>query len=195
MLRRLTLGVALLVVLGACGDDGSGANTTLARSPYPPNTVGELAEIFDPQLEPMGLHITRGALIDRSDGGYVPSDEGGHLALYVEPLDDADYSTADYVDGLGTVTALVTPQVYERWSAVETYDICQEPPADIDRGDEPVPYTQIEIDRAAAEAVDWDDATAGTVIALGLSGEARVIVTPVIQADPAYVAAEQAGPG
>jgi hypothetical protein len=93
------------------------------------------------------------------------------------------------------VTALVTPQVYERWSAVETYDICQEPPADIDRGDEPVPYTQIEIDRAAAEAVDWDDATAGTVIALGLSGEARVIVTPVIQADPAYVAAEQAGPG
>ena len=195
MFRRLALGVVLIVVLGSCGDDGSGGDATSADSPYPPSTIEELAEIFDPQLEAMGLRITRGGLFDRSDGGYVPSDEGGHLALYVEPLDDTDYHTADYVEGLGTVTALVTPQVFERWSGVETYDICQEPPADIDDRDAPAPYTQIEIDRESAEAVDWDAATAETVIALGLSGDARLIVTPVIRADPAYVAAEEAARG
>lgn len=192
MIRRLALLVVLLMILASCGDDGAGDADTGTASSRPPNSVEELAEIFDPQLEPMGLHITRGGLYDRSDGGYVLSDDGGHLALYVEPLDDADYDTADYVEGLGTVTALVTPEVFERWSGVDSYDICQEPPADIDDTDAPAPYTQIELDRATAESVDWDDANAATVIALGLSADTRLIVTQVIRDHPAYVEAEAA---
>ena len=192
MLRRLALGLALVMVLGSCGDDGGSASSTTADEPFPPDTIAELAEIFDPQLEPMGLRFTRGALIDRTDGGYVPSPEGEHLALYVEPLDGVDYDTADYVDGLGTVTALVTPYVFERWSGVETYDICQEPPPEIDDSDAPVPYTQIEIDRQAADAVDWDTATTATVIELGRDADLRLVVTPVVREDPAYQAATEA---
>jgi hypothetical protein len=188
MWRRLAVGtvLVLVLVLAGCGDDEGEAGSAESDSPHPPNTVEELAEVFDPQLEPLGLRLTRGALIDRSDGGYIPSDEGEHLALYVEPIDDTGYTTADYVEGIGTVTALVTPQVFERWSAVESYDICQEPPADVDDRDAPAPYTQIEMDRAQAESVDWETATTETVMGLSQTGQVRLIVTPVISADPGY---------
>ncbi len=191
MIRNTLLAMAVAIVLASCGDDGAASPTTVGE-PYPPDTIAELAEIFDPQLEPLGLRFTRGALIDRSDGGYVPSAEGEHLALYVEPLDGVDYDTADYVDGVGTVTALVTPYVFDRWSGVETYDICQEPPTEIDDSDAPVPYTQIEIDRESAEAVDWDTATTATVIELGRDADLRLVVTPAVRDDPAYGAAVEA---
>jgi hypothetical protein len=192
MWRPLALGVAITLALTACGDDGGGGGGEPVTA-YPPTTSEELADVFDPQLEPLGLRVTRGALIERSDGGYVPSDTGEHLALYVEPIDEAGYDTADYVEGIGTVTALVTPQVFERWSGVETYDICQEPPADVDDSDTPAPYTQIEIDRASAAAVDWDEATTSTVLDLGRTGDLRLVVTPAISADPAYQEADGGG--
>jgi hypothetical protein len=53
---------------------------------YPPNNVLELKEMFDPQLEPLGLRLTRGALIERATDTYSPSSKGNHLALYVEPI-------------------------------------------------------------------------------------------------------------
>jgi hypothetical protein len=193
MLRRSIVLLTLLLLLGACGDDDGTAAPSTTTEPYPPSAIDELAEIFDPQLEPLGLRITRGGLFDRRDGRYDPSDEGNHPALYAEPLDDADYDDADYVEGLGTVTALVTPQVFDRWPGVDTYDICQEPPAAVDDSEAPAPYTQIEIGREAADAVDWDTATAATVIALGESGEARVVVTPSVSQDPAYLEAQAAG--
>lgn len=190
MVRRVAFAVLIAIALGACGYDGDDSGGPPEASASPPTTVEELAEVFDPQLEPMGLRLTRGALIDRSDGGYVPSADGDHLALYVEPLADVDFDTADYVEGIGTVTALVTPQVFDRWEAVQTYDICQEPPADVDDRDAPPPYTQIEIGRAEAAGVDWDTATTGTVIELDRTGAARLIVTPVVRADPAFLAVE-----
>ena len=192
MLRRLALGLALIIMLASCGDDTGSAAPTTAGVPYPPQEIEALGEIFDPHLEPLGVRITRGGLIDRTGGGYEPSPEGNHLALYVEPIDDDAYDTADYVQGLGTVTALVTPMVFDRWSEIETYDICQEPPADVDSSDTPAPYTQIEIDRTAAESVDWDEADASTVIELGRTAQMRLVVTPVIREHPAYAAADPA---
>lgn len=196
MLRRLTVPLAILLtvvaLVGACGYDSDGNEVggvqagDEATSTHPPSSIDDLAAEFDDLLEPLGLHITRGDVIDRSEGGYVPSPTGDHLALYVEPLDDAAYSPEDYVDGLGTVTALVTPLVFERWSGIQSYDICQEPPADVDDRTAPAPYTQIEIDRVEAEAVDWDTATAATVIELGLVGKARVVVTAALRETQAY---------
>ncbi|MEL7209795.1 MAG: hypothetical protein AAGK32_16430, partial [Actinomycetota bacterium] len=75
--------VAGLLALAGCGydDDGDQAvggagSPTSVTSPYPPTSFDELAAIFDPQLEPLGLRLTRGLLVDRSDGGYTPSAEG-----------------------------------------------------------------------------------------------------------------------
>lgn len=192
MWRRLAVGLVLALLLAACGDDGGSEDGAPAGPDptYPPNSIEALAEIFDPQLEPMGLRFTRGGLFDRSDGGYSPSDVGEHLALYVEPLDDAAYDSGDYVDGLGTITALVTPQVFETWAGVQTYDICQEPPAEVDDRAAPAPYTQIEIDRATSGTVDWDTATTATVLDLARAGDLRLVVTPAVSADPAYLEAE-----
>jgi hypothetical protein len=199
MLRHLTLALlAFTLLLGACGynsDDnevGGVDAATETEDEFPPSSIETLAAEFDPQLAPLGLHVTYGGVFDRSDGGYLASPTGEHLALYVEPIEDSGYDTADYVEGLGTVTALITPQVFERWSGIETYDICQEPPAIIDARDAPAPYTQIDISRAVSDTVDWETATTETVIALGLDGETRVVVTPVIREHPDYVAAEQA---
>lgn len=196
MSRRLLATAAALLVLVGCGydaDESTAPDTT--EGPFPPATAEELAEVLDPQLETLGVRFTRGALIDRSDGGYEPSEEGTHLALYVEPIDEDTYDTADYVEGVETITALVTPEVFDRWSAVETYDICQEPPTSVSDAAEPPPYTQIEIGRAQAEAIDWEDATLETVIASSLTGDLRLVVTQAVRDHPDYQAAEDAATG
>jgi hypothetical protein len=174
--RRLTgfvLAGAMLVV-PACGDDEPGAAdgdagtsapptsaaTTSDPPPtggetFPPNDVAALKAIFDPLVEPLGLRLTRGAVVDRTDG-YEFSDTGSHLALYVEPVDEAGYGIDDYVENIYTLTEVVTPAVFDAFSGIETYDICQEPhQADDDRY-EPFPVTQVEITRQNAEDYGWE---------------------------------------
>lgn len=197
MMRRLATPIVLVVLAVSCGSDDGGSvggagEASVPASTYPPTSTEGLAAVYDEMLEPLGLRFTRGALIDRSGGGYVPSATGEHLALYVEPLDDSEYAVEDYIEAIGTVTALVTPQVFDTWAGVESYDICQEPPTAVDARDEPAPYTQIEITREESDRVDWDSATAETVIGLGLEGKARVVVTPVIREHPRYEAAQTA---
>lgn len=138
--------VALGVLVVGCGDDGAPEST-----PRPPNDVDELAAIFDPMLEPLGLEVTRGSLVDLAT--YEESDTGNHLALYVEPT--GKYSNADYVDGITELTNMLTPLVFERWTAIKSYDICQEPRPAKDSERIPPPVTQFHATRAQADAIDF----------------------------------------
>jgi hypothetical protein len=154
----------------------------------PPNDVAQLKAIFDPLVEPYGLHLTRGALIDLSDG-YVPSDTGTHLALYVEPTDDEAYTEADYIDGIWDLTALVTPLVFDTWSGLATYDICQEPRQSDDPAYEPFPVTQVELSREAAEGYDFETGDLPSLVNYLLSTKGtRLLVGPDLKDTEAYQA-------
>lgn len=173
-MRAVLVAALVLLAATACaGDDSSSsAPTTAAEAPttsgavtvdveptdYPPNDVAALKAIFDPVFEPLGLRMTRGALVDRTDG-YETSDTGTHLALYVEPIDDATFDDQRYLDGILDVAAVVTPAVFDSFSAVESYDICQEPPQEVDSRYSPFPVTQIELTRANAGSIDWSTMT------------------------------------
>lgn len=202
MIRRagalaLALVAALPGVLAGCGDDEpttqATTTTTAAESDptgttllYPPNDVDDLRAIFEPLVAPLGLRFTRGALVDRGDG-YEESDTGTHLALYVEPVDDAGYTIDDYVDGIYDVAAAVTPAVFDRFSAVESFDICQEPPAENDPSDEPFPLSQIEMTRQNYEDYDWSAGTLPSFLLFLRETEgARILVGSEVSASRAY---------
>lgn len=173
--RALVVSGALLVALGAaaCGGDetadttpsttDTSADTTttdsVAPGDLPPAGALDLEPIYGPGLAAIGLQLTdRGGLIDRSGGGYEPSADGRHLALYVEPIDDR--TVAQYIDGIRDVAVLLS-DVFERWPALESYDVCQEPLGDgaAEPGTEPLPVTQIELTKEEAAAFDWDTVT------------------------------------
>jgi hypothetical protein len=211
--RASALVLALVLVPAACGDDDEPAATddpsgsasapadtegtgstgdepgstgTADPSELPPSDLGSLQAIFDPLVEPMGLRLTRGALVDRTDG-YEISPTGTHLALYVEPLDDAAYTIDDYVANIYDLTALVTPIVFDDYPGVLTYDICQEPyEADDDRY-EPFPVTQIELTRQNAEDYDFATGDLASLLAFLDANEGTKLVTnPDIREDPTY---------
>jgi len=197
--KVLLLGAGLLVLIAACGSSGKDlaevseelaeatATPTATAEPYPPNDSAALAEIIDPIVEPYGLRFTYGSLNDTSDG-YEPSDTGNHLALYVEPT--GEYSDEDYINGLFTISAAVTPYVFETWEGLTSYDICQEPrPAD-DDSPTPPPATQVNIERAAAESYDWanGDLESMLVHAEAVGGEAfSVVVAPPFNSVPLFI--------
>jgi len=190
--------VGLLILVAACGSSGKDlaevgeevaeATATATAEPYPPNDSAALAEIIDPIVEPYGLRFTYGSLNDTSDGGYEPSDTGNHLALYVEPT--GDYSDEDYINGLFTISAAVTPYVFETWEGLTSYDICQEPRPTDDDSAVPPPATQINIERAAAESYDWanGDLESMLVHAEVVGGDAfALVVAPPYNSVPLFV--------
>jgi hypothetical protein len=197
---------ALAFTTAACGSDsGSSQEPSPTTSPdpanglpafdaeqqLPPNDVGSLRRLYDPVLEPMGLRLTRGALIDTSNDQYTPSNDGTHLALYVEPT--GDYTDAQYLDGFWTVTALITPDVFARWSGLESYDICQEPLPSVDDRPEPFPVTQVNITRDAAETVDWANGDLVDLLAVARTDpDTQIVVNREIRKNPAYEAADAA---
>lgn len=206
--RRLSIAlltpVIALTALTACGDDEPEATETSVADTAaadagtlppdtddpsrPPNTVAELQQLFNPIVEPMGLRVTRGALVDISDG-YVQSDTGTHLALYVEPTEEAEatYDNATYIDGIYDLTALVTPIVFDTWPGVESYDICQEPLQTVDPAYEPFPMTQVELSRDAAAGYDFATGDLPTLVNYLLSTEgARLLVGPDLKATEEY---------
>jgi hypothetical protein len=202
--------VALLALgTSACGDDDGAegvpqpidpASTTTAPPPgsLPPQHAVELEEIYGAALADIGLRLTpRGGLIDRSGGGYVSSATGRHLALYVEPVDDG-YTTDEYIEGIRSV-AVVFSDVFERWPALETYDVCQEPPdPNDDQDEEPPPVTQIELTRQQAEAIDWDTVSVVDLVRGSLASPRALAlrVSSELATDPAYEAiVDQAGTG
>jgi hypothetical protein len=141
------------------GDAPSLTSTTAdAGDGLPPAAASDLQAIYGEALAEGGVALTdRGGLIDRSGGGYVPSATGDHLALYVTPI--GDRTVPEYIDGIVDV-AVVFDDVFERWPGLASFDVCQEPvDDDPEPGREPLPVTQIELTRAEAAAIDWDDVT------------------------------------
>jgi hypothetical protein len=181
---RLAVLVALVVapvLLGAACSSSDSEDQAL-----PPNDFDELAEIFDPELRPLGLKLTRGALVDTENDGYRKSDTGGHLALYVEPT--RDYSPEDYARGIVPSAQVFLPEVFERWPELETMDVCQEPLPGVDDRQSPPPITQLYVARADSRRFDWDDARLTDVIAAAARGKAgfTFYAAPSLVADPAY---------
>lgn len=209
-LAGLSSAIVLLAVapLAACSDDsdragggdgGDSATTTTAPpvsiepAPYPPNDDEELAELFDPVLEPLGLRLTRGALIDRGDGNYDESATGRHLALYAEPIDEDTYPVERYVDGIWEVTAAVTPLVFDSWSELDTYDICQEPLPSQDDREEPFPLTQVELGREDYETFDWEVGDLPSLLGyLDSHPETTLLVSNQVAASEEYREAQEA---
>lgn len=211
MRRWLALLVVVLLGTGAaaCGDDDGAEGAPRMPDPastttdppagsLPPQDAVDLEEIYGDALAELGLRLTpRGGLIDRSDGGYVSSPTGRHLALYVEPVGE-DRTPEEYIEGIRTV-ALVFSDVFERWPALETYDVCQEPPdPDGDQGEEPPPVTQIELTKDESAAIDWDEVSVVDLVRGSLASprELALRVSPQLAQDPAYEAIlEEAGGG
>lgn len=189
--RGAWLVVAVVLVFGAaCGSDepeGSGASTDPnPAEPLPPNDVDELAAIYDPLIEQYGVQITRGALIDRGEG-YLESDSGTHLALYVEPIDDEGYSTAAYVEGMYDITELTAIHAFESWSSLESYDICQEPWQNEDSSVTPFPLTQIDLTRDSAESFDWGSGDLPALLDhIDDDAESRWVVSPELTGSPDF---------
>jgi hypothetical protein len=197
-----TVGV---LVASACGSDaGTGSVSPVSTEPaadglppydgsqqLPPNDVAALRRLYDPALEPLGVRLTRGALIDTSNNRYVPSNEGRHLALYVEPI--GAYSNEQYVTGFWEISALITPDVFARWPQLASYDICQEPLPGVDDDPEPFPLTQINLTREAASEIDWENGDLVDLLALSRTNDdVKVIVNRDIRATSAYQAADRA---
>lgn len=198
-LRNLAVAAALVALtaggLTACGDDSDdSADSTsgeLEAQPtdgdFPPNDVGELADIYDELLADFDVRLTRGEVIDRTDGQYEPSDTGTHLALYVEPLSGSTDEV--YLDQLVEITSIVTPQVFQEWGSIVSYDICQEPTTAENDADEPVPVTQVEITREAAADIDFEALDLAELLAIANLQDnppVRVYADPVLKELPAW---------
>ncbi|MCU0310577.1 MAG: hypothetical protein MUE36_06515 [Acidimicrobiales bacterium] len=202
---------ALLVAglaLGACtssGDDAAPATTltgpaaTIAAAAellppiaadqeLPPQDLSSIREVYDEALATMGLTLTRGALIDLSGGRYEPSPDGRHLALYVEPI--AGRTAEEYAEAAWTLSALVTPDVFARWSGLDSYDICQEPLPEVDPSPEPSPVTQLNLTREAASRVDWTNGDlTSLLVAARQSDDLRMYVNREMRETATYSAA------
>ena len=152
--------------------------------PYPPNDVTELARIFDPQLEPLGLRLVRGRLIDRSEGGYEPSDTGTHLALYAEPF--GTVSTDRYISNIVPLTKIFVPEVFDRWERLASFDICQEPLPVVNDDPEPPPVSQVTVFRGPATNLDWDGMDLRGLIRASrdFPKDVGVVLSPVLRRTP-----------
>ena len=181
--------LALIGFTAGCAGEPSATAPSASNpaSELPPNDVDELKAIFDPQLEPLGLRLTRGTLRERSSkGGYEISNEGTHLALYVEPT--GPYSTRQYLDGVITVTRLFAPAIFDRWSGLESFDICQEPHAKVDPSAEPQPATAIDMTEEEAREIDWETVSLIDLLARSLRQppEIGLAVSPELRESPRY---------
>lgn len=185
-LALLVLAVAAVAVAAtACS---SGDPEPAADEHLPPNDFDELAEMFDDELEPLGLRMTRGALVDTSDG-YEESDTGRHLAVYVEPT--GEYTTADYADGIVPSAQVFLPEVFERWDRLETFDVCQEPLPGADDRKEPPPVTQLYVSREEADAIEWETVGLAELLDAGQPArqDYRLYISPAVTSDPAFTEA------
>lgn len=152
-------GSALLLValLTGCSGALESARAPVPTPSLPPDDADAVAALYERELDAMGVRLTRAGLVDRTDGKFEYSPQGTHLALYVEPVGPA--TTADYVDRIYSVTRIFASTIFERWSGLETFDVCQEPPPGDDDSPEPPPVTQVTMRRDAAAEVDWKTAS------------------------------------
>jgi sulfur carrier protein ThiS len=173
------------------GDDPSPDTTASGEvvldGELPPPGPFDIEPLYEEELAALGLQITsQGGLIDRSDGGYEPSSEGDHLAIYVAPMEG--YTAEQYIEGIRSV-AIVFDDVFERWPGLASYDVCQEPIPTAD-GRRQVPITQIELTRAEAEALDLEEMTVADIIRASRADPPGLAlrVNGSLANDPAYQA-------
>ncbi len=158
VVRRRIAVTAVLVLAGVFAAPG-GAASGATNNALPPSGRKELVKLFRARLEPLGLRITRAALVDADNNR---SADGTHLALYVEPT--GKYSDADYLDGIPTVSRLFLPSLFREWPGLRSFDICQEPkPADDSRA-EPPPETQVFVLKQGLDRVKWKSADLGDLL-------------------------------
>lgn len=202
----------LLLAPIACGEDsgssdgpvGGPAGTESAQNPtnpllppldtsqpLPPNDLSFFRSIYDPYLESMGLRISYGKLQDPKDG-YRESPNGTHLALYAIPT--GDYTPDQYVADIWTITATMTPDVFARWSGLETWDICQLPAGiEVDPSDPPAGVTQIALSREQASRIDWANGDlVDLLVAKRNDRKILINVSSAIRSNPSYKAADDA---
>lgn len=178
-----SLAIAVTVLAAACGDgtadsttppsssstvapttttlSGQPTTTTAAPEFLPPHTSDAVVALFGDLVEPLGFRVTRGSLVDLTS--YRASPEGRHLAVYVAPV--TEYSPADHAEAFMPLARLFMPMVFERWTGLESFDICQEPHSWPGDGTPPA-VTLFDIDRATAESLDWATVTLGDLLAL-----------------------------
>jgi len=200
VIRRVpTVVVAALLVtlIGVTGLAGSAPAATPQRQ-FPPTSFAAFSKLFDPALARFGLRVMRVHL--EQPPRYTVSPHGQRLAVYVEPT--GGYTAANYLENLGPVAAIFLPTVFDRWSGVRSFDVCQEPLPSVGESSEPPPVTEIVASRRGAGRIPWHDVTLADLVALQPSGHAPSSLTatdfglylaPAVRADPAYQQALAAG--
>ena len=137
------------------------ADTTTTEPEFlPPHLDADVVALFDPIVQPYGFRVTRGSLVDLAS--YQASPDGRHLAVYVAPL--SDFTPDEHAEAFVTLARIFLPSVFERWSGLESFDICQEP--HLWPEGQPPAVTLFDIDRDSAEEIDWDTVTLGELIDL-----------------------------
>jgi hypothetical protein len=189
---RSGLVVAASVLLLALAPlDVASARDRTHDAGLPPPDRAALVRIFRPLVAPLGLTITRAALVDADDSR---SATGTHLALYVEPV--GEYTPAQYVDGVVTVTQVFVPRVFRRWNGLRSFDVCQEPLPKVNPSAEPPPETQVFVRRRGVHALDWEHAELAGILAAADRAEhdspiaLSVYVAQHLHDVPAYASAE-----
>jgi hypothetical protein len=185
---------------GAVVRVGSGASD---ERDLPPSGRDALAKLFDAQLRPLGLRTTRASLQRRIQyGGRYRV--GAHLAIYVEPIDPAGVSPRQSIETIVPLARIFLPKVFRRWSDLDSFDVCQEPPGDVDRSAAPPPLAQVAATRKGAAKLDWADVSLEDLMAkavaaggdneygLGDPDRLYLYVAAALAEDPAYRRARRA---
>ncbi len=154
---------------------------------YPAGDDASLEAFLNPLVEEFGVRFQRGSLVNRGDEVYEASATGTHLALYVEPLEA--FTDEQFVVNTWAIAARVTPVVFNTYSGVMSYDICQVPFTDQPREGVPPPVTQVDIDRQTAAGIDWSNGSLADLLVTLQDTEATLIVrlNPDLQQTPAFV--------
>jgi hypothetical protein len=179
------LGMVVGLLVAACSGGSGRSTATTAGEALPPPHFPELAAIFDPVVAPLGVRVTRAALVSTSTRR--PSPTGRHLAIYVEPVEPG-WSYARYADTIVPLTDVLGTSLFDRYSEVESFDVCQEPPPGVDDRREPDTVATVDLTRETWEAIDWDTADLETLLAASLGGQGglRMVASEALQAEPAY---------
>jgi len=179
-----------LVVTAVPTSPASAAGTNL-----PPPTLAALQKKFDPQVKALGLRVSRGML--QSLETYEQDPQGTHLALYVEPIKPG-YTHAQYLENFTKLTHTLVPAVFEKWTGLQSFDICQEP-VDDPRA-VPPPVTQIFVQRNALDRVgNWRRANLTQLLAASprvrsVAAGYYVYFAPELRDEPVFLeAAAKAG--
>lgn len=194
-LRTLApLGVATAALLaGACsgGDEAQPLATTTTAATPRPSGLDEVRRAFADELDELDMVLTEeGGVIDLET--YQPAPEDGtHLSIYLAPRAEIDDQA--YVDGILETARAFAPGIFERWSAIESFDVCQLPPADDGEG---VALTRLDMDRTTVESLDWSALDLPTLLRVAREAPDdgnRIYVNRPLRQTAAYQEATAAG--